>query len=250
LKRGRFDEAAKALGLTERKSFSKDNRMLRQDLRQHRRPINDIAGDRWLELQYGWLPAISEVENAVELLDYKWQREDADVIVRGSSTKSTTPKSYLTVTAKSLVTGEVKASHKYTVALKVLDPSLRNASAIGLTNLGSVAWELTPWSFVFDWFMPVGDFIEAQTAMAGFTFVNGCESTSFNVKGECTVTEVYYRGWQDCHLYGKREFHRSTRSTLTQMPSTAGILQFQRFGDLFNFRRAASSLALMQSVLR
>lgn len=47
------------------------------------------------------------------------------------------------------------------------------ASQLDLVNPLSLGWELVPFSFVLDWFIPVGNMLEALTAHAGLVFVGG-----------------------------------------------------------------------------
>jgi len=49
----------------------------------------------------------------------------------------------------------------------VVNPNLRLATEAGLTNPVDIAWELLPWSFVVDWFIPVGNVLTACTAGCG-----------------------------------------------------------------------------------
>jgi hypothetical protein len=49
----------------------------------------------------------------------------------------------------------------------VTSQSLTAAQQAGLTNPALVAWELVPYSFVFDWFVSVGGYLEALTATQG-----------------------------------------------------------------------------------
>jgi hypothetical protein len=56
---------------------------------------------------------------------------------------------------------------------RISNETLANASSIGILNPLQIAWELVPYSFVVDWFMPVGSFLETLTDTAGLTFVSG-----------------------------------------------------------------------------
>lgn len=55
------------------------------------------------------------------------------------------------------------------------------ASSLGLDNPALIAWELTPLSFVFDWFINVGDFLTGLTPR-GVAFVSGSISTKVDVQ--------------------------------------------------------------------
>jgi hypothetical protein len=51
--------------------------------------------------------------------------------------------------------------------LLLTNPNLGLASRMGLVNPLSIAWEVVPFSFVVDWFLPVGNFLENLTSLAG-----------------------------------------------------------------------------------
>lgn len=47
------------------------------------------------------------------------------------------------------------------------------------------AWELVPYSFVIDWFLPIGDFLAQYSSTDGLTFLSG--STSYKAKQSAYV---------------------------------------------------------------
>lgn len=49
----------------------------------------------------------------------------------------------------------------------VADPSVRTLNALGLANPLLTAWELTPFSFVVDWFMPISDILAYLSSNLG-----------------------------------------------------------------------------------
>lgn len=60
-----------------------------------------------------------------------------------------------------------------------LDPQWSGArmlNQLGLINPASLVWELIPYSFVVDWFVPIGPVLQALTAPAGLIFVDGSQS--------------------------------------------------------------------------
>jgi len=114
----------------------------------------DISG-AWLAMQYGWLPFVSDVFEA-------WKAYEE---------LTAPPKSLsFVVTAKNSISWNGSAEPtNYTcnnrrvdsVRLKyTLTEELSAPRSLGLLDPASVAWELTPWSFVIDWFVPVGEYLE------------------------------------------------------------------------------------------
>lgn len=52
----------------------------------------------------------------------------------------------------------------------VENPNLHRATTLGLTNPAAIAWELVPFSFVVDWFIPIGNFLNSWTDFLGLRF--------------------------------------------------------------------------------
>lgn len=139
---------------------------------------DNVAG-RWLELQYGWLPLLSDVYAA-----YNDAREG---ITRY------TPRISVTRTVKQPVpnfridmdwglTADITHTRESVYGVKVrLDyqlnsEALATASKVGLTNPLEVAWELVPFSFVVDWGIPIGNWLSAWDADFGLSFIGGSKT--------------------------------------------------------------------------
>jgi hypothetical protein len=58
------------------------------------------------------------------------------------------------------------------------------AATLGLLNPENVAWELLPWSFVVDWFIPIGQYLDARaiTSCVNGSYVQSTK-TAFRVTG-------------------------------------------------------------------
>jgi hypothetical protein len=64
------------------------------------------------------------------------------------------------------------------------DATLAEFSSLGLINPLEIVWELLPYSFVVDWFLPIGNWLSSMTADAGFTFQGGSLSCMSKVKSD------------------------------------------------------------------
>jgi hypothetical protein len=139
----------------------------------------------WLEYKYGWTPLLMEVKGYAE---YFAQRNMGErplrFTVRASVAKPLSysrnlvmgffpgvTDHYQTRTVKGTVTGKVK------LWLEVTNPNLVQLRELGLTNPLLVAWELVPFSFVFDWFCSVGDWLSGLTALHGLSVKKAMYST-------------------------------------------------------------------------
>jgi hypothetical protein len=155
LKRGRWKDAARALGMSSAK-----------------KPRGSSVTNQWLEYQYGWNPLLQDVYGSAHALA---TREPRHWRVTGKGTVRNDYSEIVTIGSgdRSEVTYGVGTGSGFTgvfVRIDALpaDSLLRAFSSLGLTNPGQIAWELLPYSFVVDWFLPIGDFISQIDAMLGY----------------------------------------------------------------------------------
>lgn len=146
-------------------NFKKSFQALHGYARRRGRTMKKKGASSWLELQYGWLPLLSDVRGGAEYLN----RLMGDPVFRVTASRRCRNFSGFVNAKGSAVryyaygnwgcdfavkTG--MRSKKITAYLKSVD----ELSAAGITDPRSVAWELVPFSFVVDWFLPVGTYLE------------------------------------------------------------------------------------------
>lgn len=137
------------------------------------RDIPGTMANTWLGYTYGLRPLVKDVYDAVGALqtrlerpDYVTVRSGKTAIVRGAAHATGSNNYY-----HSAVNGYITTRGEIT--FYVDKPVLRTLDQCGLVNPLSVAWELVPFSFVVDWFLPVGDFFQGIVPPQGVTFVEG-----------------------------------------------------------------------------
>lgn len=75
-----------------------------------------------------------------------------------------------------------------TVRYKVIfTESLSKPRELGLLDPASVVWEKLPWSFVFDWFIPIGTYLSDLSFFGAFK--NSATKTVFQLT-ECTLLNI------------------------------------------------------------
>jgi len=116
--------------------------------------LSDPA-QQWLAFQYGWLPFMSDVYEGVAAV--KAMREEAKLITRVRAVSKDT---YTPANQRLSCRREARVSRKYVLQ----EPPSTNLT-MGLIDPLSVAWELLPFSFVADWFLPVGGFLENMSVL-------------------------------------------------------------------------------------
>jgi hypothetical protein len=161
--------------------------------KQFSRSLSDqsrFAASSFLEMQYGWKPLLSDIHTSAERLALRNQKQNFDVTIRGVAKqvgiyKYASSGSALgwPSTQQVLPVGknQLEIRVAYTSRYRVVSPALRIASGLGLTNPLSLAWNLLPFSFVVDWFTPIGNYFESMSALQGLAFVDAIRSTSTKV---------------------------------------------------------------------
>lgn len=119
------------------------------------RPLKstDVSG-RWLEMQYGWLPAVSDAFEAAKAFEAISEGRSARIV---AVEKVSRP--YKGSAAPTIYSYDGNT----TVIKKIvceLEEELSASRSLGLLDPLSVVWEILPYSFVFDWFLPVGTYLE------------------------------------------------------------------------------------------
>jgi len=134
----------------------------------------------WLEIQYGWKPLLSDIYGTYELLQEGLASEDLVLTSHGTARDS------VVITASNGEEIPVELSVKCDLTARVSDSTIAGLRSLGLVNPALVAWNVLPWSFVIDWFVPVGTFLEAVTATAGLSFLTGSYTRHLEIMHEYT----------------------------------------------------------------
>lgn len=211
----------------------------------------------WLALQYGWIPALADVKGAFD----EMKRVDSDGVsmrytVHGRSSVSTSivkPAQWLGPGSHmSFNFGKVKLQVDDTVGSFVrLDfymdnPMLHELQSIGLVNPVQLAWNLVPYSFVADWFLPVGDYLQAWTAPLGLAFLGG--SISNLRKRKVSINQFT----PDPGMYwatvtgGRVENVSFSRTVLSTFPGP----RMPHFKNPLSLHHLANAMSLLVNVLR
>jgi hypothetical protein len=142
----------------------------------------DISS-RWLELQYGWKPLIEDVYQAAKA--YEALTSGPRTYYYKVSTKrrhhfdsSPAPSGYTCMSVGEL---KQKMLYEYREVLPNDEPR-----SLGLEDPTVVAWELVPYSFVVDWFIPIGTYISNAHAAPSMTG-RWCKTTIREYSGELTA---------------------------------------------------------------
>lgn len=132
----------------------------RNPFRGNRRVNRNNATALWLEHSYAWMPTLSDIYSLIQLHNLEppsekirkrksffWEDEARGVLHGPPGSVSTLERT-------------IGRGHVSRTVLLELDVSRMFAQSIGLTNPALVAYELMSLSFVADWFIPIGSYLQ------------------------------------------------------------------------------------------
>jgi len=202
----------------------------RGGIRTGRPSAHKNLAENWLELQYGWKPLLMDIEGLLKNLS---NLHFGDANVRSVTAKGRYEVqkfvSFKTYTSPTI--GNNKGQHmvrattdvKFSCRFKVESPLTSFLAQTGFTNPINLVWEVLPFSFVADWFIPIGPYLSAMSAWDGCAFLDGSETlftkhwmnSAVNYEG---VNVGNPAGQIIQHAQFKKEITELTRLRLSSFP--------------------------------
>jgi len=121
------------------------------------------------------------------------------------------------------------------------------AHRISLGNPMELAWELIPFSFVVDWFLPIGNWISALDATLHVTGTWGTVTTKRNYLGtDERRNSNWYWGSTYCSVHGiyKEDIH--SRKAYWAIPYAPLVLKTKTSASITKLVTAVSLLAILR----
>lgn len=246
-KNGNFPRAASALFGTKSprydRKFGPPNR-------------NRQFADNWLAVQYGWKPLLQDLHGAFEAVA-RLQLADASVKqVKASAQVESWDVNDLPLFIGNKIAGWTRVHTvsrcKYGVRFTVEDHLKAFLSQTGFTSPVNLIWELIPFSFVVDWFLPIGPWLETLNYTPGLVMLDGYESLFTKRVAESLVRFSGEIGpsapGQNLQTAGSYRSEQVIfdRTRLNTFP--AG--RFPAFKNPLSTTHALNALALLRSVFR
>lgn len=222
LKKGNLVAAARTLGLGEpRKSVAKS------------------VANQWLEYSYGWKPLVNDIYTSVNVLQGECPIQPHKCRGR-AKTGQYVRKTYYDPYGHYYE--EYREDYKIEMGslVRVVNPNLYLANSLGLINPLSVAWELVPFSFVVDWFVPVGSFLQSMTDWIGMKRIN-----TYTTKYSVSTLQRYATDPKWMSVAGKKRMVRMTRGTA--IPNSPSLRP--HFTGFYS-ARGANAIALLVGSLK
>lgn len=206
----------------------------------------------YLELSYGWVPLLSDVDGASKALAdavYGPRRNSLNFTVEGRARSSSEYDLYwrdgiINATYKGAVEENVLVKLACELPVSLLQPLVQ----AGLTNPFEVMWEKVPYSFVVDWFLPVGNALSALDAGAYTQFREGSVShilrlTAPAVQGKPDKPALYKFSPTMTGTWHGGRFERSVLHTLP-------MFVLPRLKSPLSIDKAAKGLSLLSQVFQ
>ncbi len=197
VKKGKFVQAMKSLGIS---------RAIVKNKKTSLSPNKSVA-DNWLALQYGWLPLLSDIDGACKKLAQRqfppvYKFKGRSITADSQQIIKTAPSTYGRFEWYEL---QYKCETEFMMAFCKLNHTARTMSELGISDPALLAWELLPYSFVVDWFLPVGNYLASINYTDGLQFKTGyyrqfstnswlCKITGnkFHVNGPPEYDQIFY----------------------------------------------------------
>lgn len=245
-----INRIAKSINLLRRGRWKQAGKQLKQSWKR--------APESWLEYQYGWKPLMQDVYGSCEALAKLNAPVDWLLTVKaGRKEENTLTKAVTTALSKVEFSADIQSeTFRGYFARCDFKPSnaflQRLTSNTGITNPALVAWELVPFSFVFDWGVQVGDWISSLDATVGMEFYGGSITDRRELKYVLEPRDSKYNGSPQAFTAWKRNSKPSgrrfelNRTALTSWP----IATAPRFKDPLSMLHVANALSLLAVALK
>lgn len=143
----------------------------------------------YLEVMFGIMPLISSANTAVEAYG-------SGILSRGSKVSAVSGQKR--VGLEQSVRNHKDNLGRASISGTVKNPNIATLNSYGLLNPALMAYQRLPYSFILDWFLPIGTILGSLTAEAGLqdvrqTYTDIAYSERDNVHGWLDRTVTYYR---------------------------------------------------------
>lgn len=141
------------------------------------RKVLKSSASAWLGYQYGVKPLMSDIFALSEELSKQARGPELFKVFEKSIDPTYGPSTWPSANFANWLTGSFERGFKAGYSFSISNPQVFDAWRYGLTSPLSLAWELTPYSFVIDWFTNLGAFLNGLSAPLGVVFSSSYETS-------------------------------------------------------------------------
>lgn len=202
--------------------------------------------NNFLAYRYGISPLLSDIDGAMDMLAQS---------INGIPPTRAVGKFKKTFNIQKVVgvnstDWEVKISVKYVSRNRIDNEVVSNFSRLGFTNPANVLWELVPFSFVVDWFLPIGQHLRLLTALEGTDVLEVYRTVVFKAKAKCTshlsgdyvISSTKTVSFPTTDIISEKEFVSVTRTVIDPVEDLN--LHLPRFKNPLSSGHFANAIAL------
>lgn len=196
------------------------------------------VGRSWLELQYGWLPLLGDMRAGAEQLSHALnvpfrKRYRVRHSLEASASEYDKNVAFTLSGAHSSVSRQIVAYISEPTSIP---------GTLGLLDPELVAWELVPFSFVVDWFIPVGNYLEARAFARRLTGTFVTTEMTRSRYGSQVFRPVNNTIWRGSSGY-YRSYGSVSRTVSTSL--AVPLPRVKSLSEALSWRHCVSGVALL-----
>ncbi len=231
---------ARAFNFVKRGQILAAMRVLRGSSADRRLRGNSVP-QKWLELQYGWKPFLSDIFGACEALS-KHPRGDWRITGKAQKTNNRTFERKFDSVGMGLCVAKLENGAFCRIDALPSNDLTMSLSSVGVTNPLLIAWELVPFSFVVDWAFAIGDWLDSLDAFLGFGNVDISTTTYIN----CVWNDTGLSGPNGSSFFVNNNYQGSQKVIRIKRSTKGAVIPtFPGFKDPVSFGHMANGLALL-----
>jgi hypothetical protein len=243
-----FVDATTSIARSVRRFRSFNPKLWAQVVRSH---IGNIP-EKWLALQYGWIPMMSDVADACRVASEADKVPPRKRVAATAKDTGGYELAYYSDPSSYRRTKRTQTQVKVILYFVLENPYIIPYAQLGLTNPADLVWELVPYSFVVDWFLPIGPWIETWDATLGWKFQGGTKTVWREVKTEVIPTGIsptVLKSYPDSYVIEQPAKGYARRMDRT-VYSSAPRVGFPSFKNPLSPQHVANAMSLLVSAFR
>lgn len=204
----------------------------------------EAAASNWLALQYGWKPLLGDIHDAAVFIDHQLRRPCSYRVTALRFANGARLGAFVNV---ALGGGRpVWIQHRNVSSTRIVAhfTEIDVPRLTGIMNPETVAWELVPFSFVVDWFIPIGNYLDNRAlnqALKG-SYVTTRKHVVSSADGKVVTSrtidsKLNYKGGNQSRMV------KITRTLSNDIPNH--LPNVVPLSKAFSWTRAANAVALM-----